>query len=162
MEQYIGTKIINAEPMTRQAYNDFRGWTLSEGENGEDEGYLVEYVDGGKANTEQFKGYVSWSPKDVFERSYHKTQRNNFDFSFALKALLAGRKITRSGWNGKDQFVYYVPANTYKAQTEAALETFGENVFYRAYFALKTVQNDVAVWVPSVSDILAEDWLIEA
>lgn len=32
---------------------------------------------------------------------------------------------------------------------------------YRAYLALKTVDNDVATWVPSVSDILAEDWYIE-
>ena len=38
--------------------------------NGDDEGYLVEYTDGGKANTPQYDGYVSWSPKDVFERAY--------------------------------------------------------------------------------------------
>lgn len=63
-------KIINAKPMTRIEYNMFRGWTLPENENGEDEGYLVEYTDGGKANTDQYKGYVSWSPKDVFERAY--------------------------------------------------------------------------------------------
>lgn len=70
MKQYIGTKVINALPMTRAAYNEFRGWQLPADENGDDEGYLVEYVDGGKANTETYKGYVSWSPKDVFERAY--------------------------------------------------------------------------------------------
>ncbi|WP_220271858.1 Thoeris anti-defense Tad2 family protein [Moraxella bovis] len=31
---------------------------------------------------------------------------------------------------------------------------------YRAYLALKTAQNDVATWTPSVSDTLAEDWVI--
>jgi len=70
MKKYVGMKIINAKPMTRIEYNMFRGWTLPENENGEDEGYLVEYTDGGKANTDQYKGYVSWSPKDVFERAY--------------------------------------------------------------------------------------------
>ena len=70
MKQYIGTKVVNAQPMTRLAYNEFRGWQLPADENGADEGYLVEYVDGGKANTEQYAGYVSWSPKDVFERAY--------------------------------------------------------------------------------------------
>ena len=70
MKQYIGTKVINAMPMNRQDYNDFRGWTLPEDENGEDEGYLVEYIDGGKANTSQYAGYVSWSPKEVFEHAY--------------------------------------------------------------------------------------------
>jgi hypothetical protein len=29
---------------------------------------------------------------------------------------------------------------------------------YRAYWALKTAQNDVAPWAPSGSDSLAEDW----
>lgn len=70
MKKYIGTKEINALPMTRQEYNDFRGCKLPDDEDGSDEGYLVEYVDGGKANTPQYVGYVSWSPKNVFERAY--------------------------------------------------------------------------------------------
>ena len=70
MKKYIGTKEINAILMNRQEYNDFRGWELPDDEDGTDEGYLVEYVDGGKANTPQYNGYVSWSPKDVFERAY--------------------------------------------------------------------------------------------
>lgn len=71
MKTYTGTKIINAKPMTRGEYNIFRGWKLPANENGSDEGYLVEYTDGGKANTTAYAGYVSWSPKDVFERAYH-------------------------------------------------------------------------------------------
>ena len=70
MKKYIGKKEVNVIPMNRQEYNDFRGWKLPDDENGEDEGYLVEYVDGGKANTPQYNGYVSWSPSDVFERAY--------------------------------------------------------------------------------------------
>lgn len=70
MKQYTGTKIVNATPMTRQAYNDLRGWDLPADEDGSDEGYLVEYVDGGKSNHQGYAGYVSWSPKDVFEKSY--------------------------------------------------------------------------------------------
>ncbi len=68
--RYIGTKMICAVAMTRQAYNDLRGWTLPADENGTDEGFLVEYLDGGKANVEGYAGYVSWSPKEVFERAY--------------------------------------------------------------------------------------------
>lgn len=71
MKSYIGTKQINAKPMNRQEYNDFRGWTLPADENGADEGYLVEYVGPGqKPNTPEYAGYVSWSPKDVFEEAY--------------------------------------------------------------------------------------------
>ena len=70
MKKYIGKKEINAVHMNRLEYNNLRGWKLPEDENGTDEGYLVEYIDGGKANHPDYKGYISWSPKDVFERAY--------------------------------------------------------------------------------------------
>ena len=28
MKKYIGAKVINAEPMSREEYNDYRGWDL--------------------------------------------------------------------------------------------------------------------------------------
>ena len=70
LQQYLGTKRVNMKPMNRQEYNDFRGWELPADEDGADEGYLVEYIDGGQANHPDFAGYVSWSPADVFGRAY--------------------------------------------------------------------------------------------
>lgn len=67
---YVGTKVVRALPMTRLAYNDLRGWNVPGDENGADHGYLVEYTDGGAKNVEGFAGYISWSPKDVFDRAY--------------------------------------------------------------------------------------------
>lgn len=67
---YLGTKVISAVPMNRLDYNVFRGWELPKDENGEDEGYIVMYADGGKPNVPGFSGYISWSPQDVFEKSY--------------------------------------------------------------------------------------------
>lgn len=71
---YIGTKVIHARPMDRRSYNNLRGWTLPKGENGDDEGYLVEYTDRleNPAHVAGFAGYVSWSPKDVFEAAYRQ------------------------------------------------------------------------------------------
>ena len=66
MNRYIGTKTINAKPMSRQAYNNLRGWVVPADEDPADDGYLVEYIDGGQANHPDFDGYISWSPKDVF------------------------------------------------------------------------------------------------
>lgn len=60
MKKYIGTKLIEAEPMTRGEYNEYRGWTIPADENPADEGYLVRYSD----------SYVSWSPKEVFDKAY--------------------------------------------------------------------------------------------
>lgn len=67
---YEGTKRMRAAPMTRGEYNAYRGWQNPEGENPADAGYLVEYEDGGKANDSRHTGYISWSPADVFERTY--------------------------------------------------------------------------------------------
>lgn len=70
MKTYTGTKLINAMPMTRASYNALRSWSLPADENGDDEGYLVEYTDGGKPNHPDFAGYISWSPKAQFEAAY--------------------------------------------------------------------------------------------
>ncbi len=83
------------------------------------------------------------------------------NFSEALIEIKRGRKAHRSGWNGKDMFVYHVPANIYKTQTEVAKEEFGDEVKYKAYLAIKCVDGEVATWVPSINDVLADDWLIQ-
>lgn len=70
MLNYVGKKSVQAKPMSRGEYNKLQGWTIPEGENPEDDGYLVMYLDGGKPNHPDFEHYISWSPKDVFERSY--------------------------------------------------------------------------------------------
>jgi hypothetical protein len=159
-QQYIGTKMIRAEAMTRASYNDFRGWKLPEDEDGQDAGYLVEYLDGGKPNVSTHAGYVSWSPKEQFDAAYRPCSA--MTFGLALEALKRGNQVARAGWNGKGMFVYLVPANAYPAQTGAAKSFFGDSgmVPYNAYFALKGIDNTVSTWAPSVSDALAEDWVI--
>lgn len=70
-------------------------------------------------------------------------------FGDALDAAKQGKKVARTGWNGKGMFVYYVPANSYPAQTDVA---------YNPYLAIKNVNGSVSTWVPSINDCLAEDW----
>jgi len=91
MKTYIGTKIIRAKPMNRQAYNAYRGWVVPKDENPLDEGYLVEYMDGGKANTVKYVGYISWSPKAQFEAAY--TEIPNTDtMQYAYQVRIAAEK----------------------------------------------------------------------
>ena len=70
MKKYIGTKVLKAAPMNRGEYNILRGWNIPENEDPKEDGYLVEYQDGGKPNHPDYEGYISWSPKDVFEKAY--------------------------------------------------------------------------------------------
>lgn len=71
---YIGTKVIRATPMSRLDYNTLRGWDLPSDENGDDAGFLVEYMDGGQANHPDYAGYISWSPSAVFNAAYIPAQ----------------------------------------------------------------------------------------
>lgn len=160
MTLFIGTKLIRAQAMSRAEYNDYRGWTLPADENGEDAGYLVEYLDGGQSNHPNHIGYISWSPADVFDRAYRPI--TGLTFGMAIEALKLGERVARAGWNGAGQFVYLVQANSYQAQTGIAKAYFGADAMvpYRAYLALKTAQGDVATWAPSCSDALADDWQI--
>ena len=61
MKKYIGTKQIEAEPMTRgDAWGKHLLREKPSTENFDDEGYHVRYED----------GYESWSPKNTFEKAY--------------------------------------------------------------------------------------------
>jgi len=67
MERYIGTKIILAEPMEAHkfALQEKRdpGVVPAIDQHGNSQpGYMVKYED----------NYVSWSPKEVFERAYRR------------------------------------------------------------------------------------------
>jgi len=66
MQKYIGTKLIEASPMSLGEYNVYRGWKIPDNENPEKEGYLVRYPD----------GYESWSPKEIFDQAYLAVEDN--------------------------------------------------------------------------------------
>lgn len=160
MQRYIGSKIINAKPMTRAAYNDFRGWQVPDDEDGADEGYLVEYVDGGKANTSQYAGYVSWSPKDVFERAYRPAV--GMGFGATIAALKAGAKVARRGWNGKNMFLFLVRGSTFQVNRAPLLGIYpeGTTIDYRPHIDMRTANGEIVPWVASQSDVLETDWEI--
>lgn len=81
--KYTGIKNVDGTPMTRGAYNMYRGWTMPPDENPEDEGYLVEYEVGenNPPNHPDHKGWISWSPKLVFEESYYQSDFSDTDFA---------------------------------------------------------------------------------
>lgn len=76
-QRYVGTKHLWAWPMTRGEYNRYRGWKMPDEENPDDAGYLVEYEKGGEPNHPNHIGYISWSPKEVFEDSYAPTDEES-------------------------------------------------------------------------------------
>lgn len=157
MKSYIGVKLVNAKPMTRGAYNAFRGWNVPANENPDDDGYLVEYRDGGKGNTDQYVGYVSWSPADVFDRSYHNTMGLNF--GLALEMLKMGEFVSRTGWNGKGLKLGLVGKGGAYQLTFEEVNTLPYIVIVYPNDSKNTPGARVP-WLASQTDILAEDWAI--
>lgn len=159
-QTFIGVKLIKAVPMDRQSYNDYRGWVLPADENGADAGYLVEYLDGGKANHPDHAGYISWSPADVFQRAYRPT--TGMPFGLAVEALKQGCRVAREGWNGKGMFLFLVQGSTFRVNREPLLSILGEGVEvqYHAHIDMKTAQGYVVPWLASQADMLAEDWYL--
>lgn len=146
LKEFIGTKIIYAKPMNRLDYNIFRGWELPANENGSDEGYLVEYKDGGEPNTKEYQGYVSWSPKEQFENAYK--QSGNLSFGDAITYLKLGYKVARAGWNGKGMYIYLDSGK-------------GAMVAYDPFIIMYTAGGTMQPgWLASQADILSEDWCL--
>jgi len=159
-EYYIGTKLIKPIPMTRLAYNQLRGWELPADENGDDEGYLVEYCDGGKGNHPDFQGYISWSPKDVFDRSY-RNMATGGTFGDALVMLKMGHRVARRGWNGANQFVFMVDGpDLYQIMKPGYAEKHDYPTVNPA-LAFRNTRNVIQIgWSASQTDMLADDWYV--
>lgn len=87
------------------------------------------------------------------------------DFSKALELVKTGKRIARSGWNGKGMYVAYQPgypngiainANTSKAigQPEGTVCRF------LPYLMMRTADGSFVPWPISQTDALANDWTV--
>ena len=156
MKQYIGTKVVQAEPAFRVSAGDFKNvihpktYAIPEDRTGQtwEDGYKVVYPD----------GYVSWSPKEVFEEAYRPTDGMNF--GLAIEAMKKGERVARKGWNGKDMYVFLA----YEADfvTDADISAFDQlEVEVSDMLIMKTAQNTFQPgWLASQADMLADDWYI--
>ena len=85
------------------------------------------------------------------------------NFGEALELLKNGEKLTRGGWNGKGMFVVYqkgypdgIPCNKQTAEAWGLEE--GDKFVCNPYLQIKNVNGSHSMWVPSINDVLSEDW----
>ena len=156
VKQFIGTKIILAVAMTRLSYNEYRDWALPADENGADEGYLVEYTDGGAPNHPAHAGYISWSPKAQFDNAYRPT--SGMSFGLAIEALKLGKRVARAGWNGKGMWLALAGAESHWRASIAGEGMPQDWQGYSPFIAMYTAENLLVPWLASQTDMLADDW----
>ena len=84
------------------------------------------------------------------------------DFGDAVRSLKAGKLVARSGWNGKNMFLFLVKGSTFTVNREPLLSILGEGteLQYHAHVDMKTAQGTVVPWLCSQTDLLAEDWVV--
>ena len=168
MEKFIGTKIVKAEPACRLTFQKLGGpemvVTVEEEkveaniEAAEESGLgLVRKQEGYKVVYEP-DSYESWSPKEVFEAAYRRT--DGLSFGLAIEAAKMGKRIARKGWNGKGMYVFL--ADEMDFHTYADLSEFEESgVKVLDCLCMRTADGSICPgWLASQSDILADDWHI--
>lgn len=153
MKKFIGTKVIMAEPMTMTEAQKVLGREIKPATDEED-GYLVELW--------------SWSPKSVFEKAYREV--GSVNFGGAINLLKAGLAVRRKGWNGKGLFIVkQVPAHITgdiipKMQSlpqiakDILMKRENPHIDYTNQMLIINPDGRADSWVPSSSDVFAEDW----
>lgn len=131
MKKYLGVKIIpEAEPMDECKFlREVKGQDTSDRETRP--GYKVVYPD----------GYVSWSPKDVFEEAYREI--NGLTFGLAIEAAKKGYGFRLSKWS---------------PEVNIRLQAPDENSKMTAPYLYVTSRFGCAPWNPTQIELLAEDW----
>lgn len=157
MKLYIGIKIVKAMPMTMTKAQKMLGREIKPA-TVEEDGYLVEYKD----------GYMSWSPKSVFEEAYHEVKGMNF--GEVIEALKTGLAVRRKGWNGKGLFVVkQVPVHITadiipnmqslpQPAKDIIMARKEPHIDYTNQMLIINPDGRADSWVPSSSDVFAEDW----
>ena len=79
------------------------------------------------------------------------------DFADAIRAIKAGKRAQREGWNGKNQYIELAKNISYEAAdgeiVNAQHDATGNNAI--AFVGTSGVQLG---WLASQADMLAEDW----
>ena len=148
MQQYIGTKIVEAAPAVKKGGKVYDlTWPIPRSMEPEEPGYRVRYPD----------GYESWSPKDVFEEAYRPTDA--MSFGLAIEAAKKGKRIARKGWNGKRQYVELATAISYASPIGAVVNAEHDAIGNQALAFVGTSGIQLG-WLASQADMLADDWMI--
>lgn len=86
------------------------------------------------------------------------------DFGEALKALKAGKRVARDGWNGKGMWLVLVRVLVRgemitSFRYDVSWPFNGPDLTFHPWIGMKTADNAFVPWVVSQADMLAEDWV---
>lgn len=82
-------------------------------------------------------------------------------FSEALEHIKNGDRVARSGWNGKEMFLFLVPGSTFQVNRAPLLGIYpeGTEINYLSHIDLRTANGSIVPWLASQADLLEDDWV---
>lgn len=98
--------------------------------------------------------------KIIYKRM-NEMKTDNMDFSQALLMLKKGAKISRSGWNGKTQYLELATNVSYKNLSGKIVNANNEDMGNRAIAFVNPLGGVQIGWLASQADMLAEDWQVK-
>lgn len=81
-----------------------------------------------------------------------------FEFGDALIALKQGKKVARSGWNGKGMYLKYFSPVAHGFADAFTIEDESKPLL--PFIVMKTADNMFVPWLASQTDMLADDWMV--
>lgn len=81
------------------------------------------------------------------------------EFWRALRELLQGKRIARSGWNGKKQWIELATAAHYMRSDGTTFKATHETCGSRFILFHGTIGEQVG-WLASQADMLSDDWYV--
>lgn len=69
------------------------------------------------------------------------------NFGQAIEALKSGKRVARTGWNGKGMWLELQRPDAHSKMT-------------LPYIYMKTADNNNVPWLASQTDMLSEDWVV--
>lgn len=82
------------------------------------------------------------------------------NFSDALHHIKEGTRVSRTGWNGKNMFIFLVHGSVFKVNRMPLLGIYpeGTEIKYHGHIDMKTADGMIVPWLCSQTDMLADDW----
>lgn len=82
-------------------------------------------------------------------------ENTSMTFGEALEAMKAGKKVARTGWNGKGMYLYIADGKLLTQEIGDGSYPFTDSI------VMKTADNRYCIgWLASQTDMLAGDWRI--
>lgn len=82
-----------------------------------------------------------------------------FSFGKAIELLKTGVKVSREGWNGKNQYIQLATNISYKTMDGEIVNCEHNNIGNKAIAFVGTSGVQMG-WLASQADMLAEDWIV--